>query len=573
MPVRSDSISRAFRFADVAIHSADAGSESEVFLRTIQIVRNDLEMVERLLGINSVQATLAYLPERHPWIRTAVDSTTSALDEIGTWVEHMSNQRHTKALHHSHQLRYILADSERIANRKTELTACHRQLSNVLSFLNRLDDLSTQREPPAYRNSIGYDDHKMVPQKDIKWAAASTEAITYNIAKTQEIPSKALEIGCTSPLNSYQHKDSSIQPSRQSTSILPYPLVPMMPSSPPPSYSNLHTQRSHQDLRKYTDYKADIKRSLSDPKTIAPRTIPSKPALPYSSRHTTIAELEGDAVYAMSGTNAAGPVNPFALHSTSPPAKPAASRRADEKRIPELAGDMNIPAELAADTTNMPSSNHTLNLAFTRRDIKQRASCSDISTHYAALPRRTTRARHSTLISELEDTTTTTTTTANTKTTTATAMTHISELEDTTTTTARHELPSHPAHRKPLIPHIILHPASPVPTRSTLSHALVSTSPRPSPRQGSRLGPRWDSSSSPHGTNTNTNSNANTAALPNKASKASDTPDPPPSKGSKTSDTAQPQPQSQHQQQSTASASGRVRRQKYMLDLLASIEA
>lgn len=178
MPVRSDSTSRAFRFADLAIHSANAGSESESFLRTIQIVRNDLDMVGRLLEVNAVQARLAHLPERYPWIMTTIISTTSALDEIGNWVENMSIQQQNKPSRHSHQLPYNLQDSERLAIRKTELTACHRQLSNVLSFLNRLDDLSTHRESPERSNNTNFD-HTSVPGHDINWGGMSPESPTH----------------------------------------------------------------------------------------------------------------------------------------------------------------------------------------------------------------------------------------------------------------------------------------------------------------------------------------------------------------------------------------------------------
>jgi hypothetical protein len=59
------SIGSAFKFADVAVRIAEVGSENAVFVRTIYVVRSDLEEVERLLSLEPVRKKLAATPGKH----------------------------------------------------------------------------------------------------------------------------------------------------------------------------------------------------------------------------------------------------------------------------------------------------------------------------------------------------------------------------------------------------------------------------------------------------------------------------------------------------------------------------
>jgi hypothetical protein len=63
------SIGSAFKFADVAVRIAEVGSENAVFVRTIYVVRSDLEEVERLLSLEPVRKKLAATPGKLPWIK------------------------------------------------------------------------------------------------------------------------------------------------------------------------------------------------------------------------------------------------------------------------------------------------------------------------------------------------------------------------------------------------------------------------------------------------------------------------------------------------------------------------
>lgn len=153
------SIGSAFKFADFAVRIAEVGSENEVFVRTIAIVREDLREVERLLYVESVQRKLTSIPGKLPWIRAAVLNTKRALNEIGRWVERArSEQQSTGEIRFETRVRWVFSDHERLVNRKTELVACHQQLSNVLSYINRLEDIPTISGPPDYIDTTFFDD-------------------------------------------------------------------------------------------------------------------------------------------------------------------------------------------------------------------------------------------------------------------------------------------------------------------------------------------------------------------------------------------------------------------------------
>jgi hypothetical protein len=153
------SIGSAFKFADFAIRVAEVGSENEVFVRTIRVVRDDLHEVERLLNADSVRRKLTGMPGKLPWIRGAVLNTKSALNENGRWVERArSEQESTGTIQFETRVRWVFNDHEKLINRKTELMTCHQQLSNVLGYLIRLEDIPTISEPPDYTDTTFFDD-------------------------------------------------------------------------------------------------------------------------------------------------------------------------------------------------------------------------------------------------------------------------------------------------------------------------------------------------------------------------------------------------------------------------------
>lgn len=153
------SVSSAFKFAEFAIRVAEVGSENEVFVRTISIVRDDLSEVERLLNDESVRQKCTSIPGKLPWIRGAIHNTNSALNEIGKWVERARvEQESTGSVRLETRVRWVLSDHEKLLNRKTELMTCHQQLSNVLGYLIRLEDVPTTSQPPEYLDSTFFDE-------------------------------------------------------------------------------------------------------------------------------------------------------------------------------------------------------------------------------------------------------------------------------------------------------------------------------------------------------------------------------------------------------------------------------
>ncbi|KAI4673902.1 uncharacterized protein J4E88_008369 [Alternaria novae-zelandiae] len=369
IPTRSASVSKAFQFADLAIRSADIGSESEVFLRTIRIVRNDLSEVERLVAVGSVRTKLANTPERLPWIRSCIENTTSALEEIGRWVDCGSVEQHRDVLDQSQKLRHILKDRERLADRKSEL-----MLSNVLSFLNRLEDLPSTGALPTYQDTTYFDDivsrhrrstgHAQLGDGSPKvffgdnnrttsyptntsWPANQksffTEAPYTQDASTIDAVKSTLRSLCGQMQVMPDHRDYKPYNSR-------YQSPPSLPSSPPPTYTSAEqrsprSETSLEDTKRHLSIDQPIHRSshsllseVRDDAHIVPSARKDTWAYTYE-RHQVPAELAGDSF--MSGTNSDGPVNPYAFHPTAPTLVPRPHVFQDKKTeiLSELLGD------------------------------------------------------------------------------------------------------------------------------------------------------------------------------------------------------------------------------------------
>jgi hypothetical protein len=106
-----------------------------------------------------VQGRLASAPERRPWVRSAIENTTAALDDFGKWVERAGNQQRPAAyVHLGTRAQSIFNEHEMPLNRRTELMACHQQLSNVINYLNYLEDAPFTKDLPTYQNTTFFDD-------------------------------------------------------------------------------------------------------------------------------------------------------------------------------------------------------------------------------------------------------------------------------------------------------------------------------------------------------------------------------------------------------------------------------
>jgi hypothetical protein len=178
------SIGSAFKFADVAVRIAEVGSENAVFVRTIYVVRSDLEEVERLLSLEPVRKKLAATPGKLPWIKNALQNTRYALNEIGKWVERARvEQESTGSIKFDTRVRWVFSDHEKLVNRKTELSTCHQQLSNILGYLIGLEVAQSHPAPQEYGDATHFDDilarHRrtsrpQAPSEDIEQKPNST---------------------------------------------------------------------------------------------------------------------------------------------------------------------------------------------------------------------------------------------------------------------------------------------------------------------------------------------------------------------------------------------------------------
>jgi hypothetical protein len=167
------SVGSAFKFADLAVRIAEVGTENEVFVRTIRVVRDDLNEVERLLKMEPVQRKLAHMPGKDAWVRGAIHNTGAALNDIGRWVERArAEQQSTGSIQFNTRMRWILNDHEKLLNRKTELMTCHQQLSNVLHYLIPLEDTSVKTEPQTPESIEYFDDILSRHKRKKSWNAA-----------------------------------------------------------------------------------------------------------------------------------------------------------------------------------------------------------------------------------------------------------------------------------------------------------------------------------------------------------------------------------------------------------------
>ncbi len=145
---RFGSIKSAFKFSELAARVAEVGSEHDVFVRMIRMVRGDLKEIDRLLNIPSVQRKLSSTPDKLPWITATIHSTRCCLDDIGKWAERTgTNQETSRSARLEIRVRTVFSDHEKLANRKIELSMCHQQLLIVLNYLIPMEIAPVTIEP------------------------------------------------------------------------------------------------------------------------------------------------------------------------------------------------------------------------------------------------------------------------------------------------------------------------------------------------------------------------------------------------------------------------------------------
>lgn len=173
-------INTAFKFSEFVIALNEVGSENNVFVRTIQRVRLDLEEIERLLAIESVKSVLYQNPQKTRWVKEAIFDTKTALNDIGLFVERVrSDKDRDGEIGFGNRVRWVLKDHGKIENRRSELAACHQTLTTVLASLHPLEAQlgTTQRAvssptmftddapPPSYADAAADSDFRSPYQR------------------------------------------------------------------------------------------------------------------------------------------------------------------------------------------------------------------------------------------------------------------------------------------------------------------------------------------------------------------------------------------------------------------------
>jgi len=335
------------------------------------------------VAVGSVRTKLANTPERLPWIRSCIENTTSALEEIGRWVDCGNVEQHRNVLDQSQRLRHILKDRERLADRKSELMVCHQQLSNVLSFLNRLEDLPSTGALPTYQDTTYFDDivsrhrrstgHTQLGDGSPKVFLGDSNRMTYypanNTPWSADQKSFFTEAPYTQDTSTADAVKSTLRSLCGQMQVMPdhldykpynsrYQSPPSLPSSPPPTYTSAEQrsprpETSPEHTKRHLSIDQPIHRtsrsSLSEVRDDAHNIQSVRKdtwAYTYPERHQVPAELAGDSF--MSGTNSDGPVNPYAFHSPAPTLAPRPHVFQDKKveTLSELLGDVNLAVEL-----------------------------------------------------------------------------------------------------------------------------------------------------------------------------------------------------------------------------------
>jgi hypothetical protein len=140
------SIASAFKLAEFGVHMCEVGSENNVFVRTILRVRLDLEETERLLTVPTIKAILEQNVEKLVWIKSSLDGTKQALNDIGQYVEKVRTDQdrddNTSLNSLGHRMQWLLDGHGKLKTRQAELTVCHQTLTTVLTMLQPLELLS-----------------------------------------------------------------------------------------------------------------------------------------------------------------------------------------------------------------------------------------------------------------------------------------------------------------------------------------------------------------------------------------------------------------------------------------------
>ncbi|KAH9863881.1 hypothetical protein J1614_009813 [Plenodomus biglobosus] len=364
------SVGSALKVAEVAVRIAEVGSENDVFVRMIRNVRDSLAEVERLLSHDQVQTRLVETPGKIPWIQRTINSSKSALDDIGRWVERArAEQESTGSIHFTTRVRWILNSHEKLVNRTAELGTCHQQLSIVLNYLTPLESVSLGGLKPIPHLEANLDEifskhrRRTIVNMPIKGSMTPAPTDSYVPFKCNPLGHNPRSERLPTIISHMSQDDSKtlvLDPVDES-SYPPWSSFKEHPTSPPPSYaavvhSVVPKRQAHMDQKTRV---GDTQLEKADPfRANNWGNVNTKfpDAWEYRSAHIDqpVSELAGDAVD-ISGTNPLGPVDPYEYNTVTRSVAPmGAAACPDVGHLAELLGELAFAAELPSNDQGPP---------------------------------------------------------------------------------------------------------------------------------------------------------------------------------------------------------------------------
>ncbi|KAI8933609.1 hypothetical protein NX059_009337 [Plenodomus lindquistii] len=362
------SVGSALKVADVAVRIAEVGSENDVFVRMIHNVRDSLAEVERLLNSGSVRTKLAETPAKVPWIQRTINSSRSALNDIGRWVERArAEQQSTGSIQFTTRVRWILNDHEKLVNRTAELNTCHQQLSTVLNYLTPLESAPSGKLKPVLDHGVDLNEifskhrRRTICHAPISASTTSVETSQPKVRKSDLSYMRHFDHQATESFESRKSTRSSDSNLDNDRSHQGWSSFREPPASPPPSYSTvmesvIRTRQAHMDqkTRLHEPQHKDQPRSRM-PSSYNRGDVKVENTWEYRVPDTipAVSELAGYTVN-MSGTNSLGPVNPYE-YSTAHVSVANTNAAADKvENVVELMGDMGFVAQLPGNEVGSP---------------------------------------------------------------------------------------------------------------------------------------------------------------------------------------------------------------------------
>ena len=117
----------------------EVNDKTGVFIRIIDVVRDNLRESERLLSLKYIYARLIKNPPKLAWAKKSLENTKFSLSDIGKWVERARVEKETKRIEFKTRVLWVIKDYKKVTTRTKQLLVCYQQLLLVLTCLTSLE--------------------------------------------------------------------------------------------------------------------------------------------------------------------------------------------------------------------------------------------------------------------------------------------------------------------------------------------------------------------------------------------------------------------------------------------------